>query len=211
MAAAPRDSERITLDDFTVDEAASMATCPHGLTGTITAKRRVTFAAACTGCPFRTRWTTSPQGRKLFLHEHEALQREHRQRAACRPLGTTNGGAGPCSSCSPPTSSAATAVDEAPHQRHNELNGRNDLIVVPQVHQNAAPNSRWWRFASPNTNLFSSLLGEDPQTIFLSGVRGGADIICEVAHRGLTPLLKACYFSGYLGQVLSLVEAPGRI
>ena len=71
-----------TLDDFTVDEAASTVTCPHGLTRTITAKRRVTFGAACTGCPFRARCTTSPQGRKLVLHEHDALQREHRQRAA---------------------------------------------------------------------------------------------------------------------------------
>jgi hypothetical protein len=71
-----------TLDDFTVDEAAGTATCPNGLTRTITAKRRVTFGAACTGCPLRNRCTTSPRGRKLELHEHDALQREHRQRAA---------------------------------------------------------------------------------------------------------------------------------
>ncbi|WP_120521701.1 transposase, partial [Arthrobacter celericrescens] len=71
-----------TLDDFTVDEAAGTVTCPHGLTRKITAKRRVTFGAACTGCPFRARCTTSPRGRKLVLHEHDALQREHRHRAA---------------------------------------------------------------------------------------------------------------------------------
>jgi IS5 family transposase len=70
-----------TLDDFTVDEAAGTVTCPNGLTRTITAKRRVTFGAACTGCPFRARCTTSPSGRKLVLHEHDALQRDHRQRA----------------------------------------------------------------------------------------------------------------------------------
>ena len=71
-----------TLDDFTVDEAAGTATCPNGITRTITAKRRVTFGAACTGCPLRDRCTASPRGRKLELHEHDALQREHRQRAA---------------------------------------------------------------------------------------------------------------------------------
>jgi IS5 family transposase len=71
-----------TLDDFTVDEAAGTVTCPHNITRAITAKRRVTFGAACTGCPFRARCTASPRGRKLVLHEHDALQREHRQRAA---------------------------------------------------------------------------------------------------------------------------------
>jgi IS5 family transposase len=71
-----------TLDDFRIDEAAGTATCPNGLTRTITAKRRVTFGAACTGCPLRNRCTPSPRGRKLELHEHDALQREHRQRAA---------------------------------------------------------------------------------------------------------------------------------
>ncbi|MHC6220610.1 transposase [Arthrobacter sp. MMS24-S77] len=71
-----------TLDDFTVDEAVGTATCPNGITRNITAKRRVTFGAACTGCPLRHRCTASPRGRKLVLHEHDALQREHRQRAA---------------------------------------------------------------------------------------------------------------------------------
>lgn len=70
-----------TLDDFTVDEAAGTATCPNGLTRKITAKRRVTFGAACSTCPLRTRCTASPQGRKLVLHEHDAQRRKHRQRA----------------------------------------------------------------------------------------------------------------------------------
>jgi IS5 family transposase len=70
-----------SLDDFTVDEAAGTMTCPNGLTRTITAKRRVTFGAACTGCPLRARCTASPRGRKIALHEHDALQRQHRQRA----------------------------------------------------------------------------------------------------------------------------------
>jgi len=70
-----------TLDDFTVDEAAGTATCPNGITKTITPKRNVTFGAACTGCPLRDRCTASARGRKLELHEHHALQREHRHRA----------------------------------------------------------------------------------------------------------------------------------
>jgi IS5 family transposase len=70
-----------SLDDFTVDEVAGTMTCPNGLTRKITAKRRVTFGAACTGCPLRARCTASPQGRKIELHEHDALQREHRKRA----------------------------------------------------------------------------------------------------------------------------------
>jgi hypothetical protein len=71
-----------TLDDFTVDEAVGTATCPNGITRNITAKRRVTFGAACTGRPLRHQCTASPRGRKLDLHEHDTLQREHRQRAA---------------------------------------------------------------------------------------------------------------------------------
>jgi IS5 family transposase len=70
-----------SLDDFTVDEVAGTMTCPNGLTRKITAKRRVTFGVACTGCPLRARCTASPQGRKIELHEHDALQREHRKRA----------------------------------------------------------------------------------------------------------------------------------
>ncbi|WP_164205476.1 transposase [[Micrococcus luteus] ATCC 49442] len=71
-----------TLGDLIVDEAAGTGTCPNGITKTITVKRRVTFGAACTGCPLRARCTASPRGRKLELHEHDALQREHRQRAS---------------------------------------------------------------------------------------------------------------------------------
>ena len=57
-------------------------TCPRNITRPNTAKRRVTFGIVCNGCPVRARCTTSPRGRKLVLHEHDALQREHRQRAA---------------------------------------------------------------------------------------------------------------------------------
>jgi hypothetical protein len=42
-----------TLDDFTVDEAAGTATCPHGVTRPISRTRVVTFGVACRGCPLR--------------------------------------------------------------------------------------------------------------------------------------------------------------
>jgi hypothetical protein len=69
------------LDDFTVDEAAGTVTCPHGSTRPITRSRAVTFGAACRGCPLRTQCTTAKDGRTLHLHEHDRLQRAHRQRA----------------------------------------------------------------------------------------------------------------------------------
>jgi hypothetical protein len=71
-----------TLDDFTVDESAGTATCPHGTTRPISRSRAVTFGSACRGCPLRERCTTATDGRTLHLHPHDALQRAHRIRAA---------------------------------------------------------------------------------------------------------------------------------
>jgi Transposase DDE domain/Transposase domain (DUF772) len=71
-----------TADEFTVDEAAGTATCPHGITRPISRTRAVTFGAACRGCPLRARCTTSATGRTLQIHQHDALQRAHRTRAA---------------------------------------------------------------------------------------------------------------------------------
>jgi IS5 family transposase len=78
-----------TLDDFTVDETTTTGTgtgtgtvtCPNGITRSITRTRNVIFGAACRDCPLRARCTTSARGRTLALHEHDALQRAHRQRA----------------------------------------------------------------------------------------------------------------------------------
>jgi hypothetical protein len=70
-----------TLDDFTVDEAAGTATCPHGITRPITRTRHVTFGVACRGCPLRNRCTTAGRGRSLVLHPHDALLRAHRVQA----------------------------------------------------------------------------------------------------------------------------------
>ena len=77
----PAVADGFTLDDFTVDETAGTATCPNGVTRKITLTRSVTFGVACRDCPLRSRCTTSKAGRGLQLHEHDALQREHRQRA----------------------------------------------------------------------------------------------------------------------------------
>jgi IS5 family transposase len=74
-----------TLDDFTVDEAAGTVTCPAGLTRRISARRNVTFGAACRGCPLRARCTTSKTGRALILHEHDALLRAARAGWAASP------------------------------------------------------------------------------------------------------------------------------
>jgi hypothetical protein len=71
----------VTIDDFTVDETTGTVTCPNGLTARITRTRKATFGARCRDCPLRQRCTTSSRGRKLALHEHDALQRAHRQRA----------------------------------------------------------------------------------------------------------------------------------
>ncbi len=70
-----------SVDDFTVDEQARTVTCPAGLVRTITASRSVTFGVACRTCPLQTQCSTASSGRCLTLHEHDALQREHRQRA----------------------------------------------------------------------------------------------------------------------------------
>jgi hypothetical protein len=74
-----------TLDDFTVNEAAGTVTCPNGVTRSITARRHVTFGAACRHCPLRARCTNSTRGRKLQLHHHDALLRQTRQKWADNP------------------------------------------------------------------------------------------------------------------------------
>jgi hypothetical protein len=74
-----------TLDDFTVNESTGTVTCPAGITRPISARRNVTFGAACRGCPLRARCTTSKTGRALILHEHDALLRAARADWATQP------------------------------------------------------------------------------------------------------------------------------
>lgn len=71
-----------TVDDFTIDRQAGTATCPAGVTRTVTSKGNVTFGIACRDCPLAARCTTSARGRKLVVGEHDELQRAHRKRAA---------------------------------------------------------------------------------------------------------------------------------
>jgi Transposase DDE domain len=68
-----------TLDDYTVNEEERTVTCPNGITRRITARRNVTFGAACRGGPLRIRCTTSKTGRSLILHEHDDLLRAARR------------------------------------------------------------------------------------------------------------------------------------
>jgi len=70
-----------TIDDFDIDEQSGTVTCPNGLTRPITAKGHVRFGAGCDGCPLRSQCTTAKNGRALRLHKHQALLREHRNRA----------------------------------------------------------------------------------------------------------------------------------
>jgi hypothetical protein len=74
-----------TLDDFTVDEAAGTVTCPAGITRPVSARRNVTFGAACRGCPLRSRCTTSKTGRALILHPRDAVLRAARRDWAASP------------------------------------------------------------------------------------------------------------------------------
>ena len=70
-----------TLDDFVRDTDAGTVTCPAGVTRRVSSKNTVSFESACAGCPLRQRCTTAKRGRKLVLHEHDLLHREHRKRA----------------------------------------------------------------------------------------------------------------------------------
>jgi hypothetical protein len=68
-----------TLDDFTINEQAGTVTCPNDITRPITTRRKVTFGAACRGCPLRQQCTTRKAGRSLTLHPHDALLRQARR------------------------------------------------------------------------------------------------------------------------------------
>jgi hypothetical protein len=74
-----------TLDDFTVDESAGTVTCPAGVIRRISARRTVTFGAACRGCPLRARCTANKTGRVLILHPRDVLLRAARRDWAARP------------------------------------------------------------------------------------------------------------------------------
>ena len=70
-----------TVDDFTVDHTAGTATCPNGLTRTISRAGWATFGAGCAGCPLRARCTRSRSGKTLRVGAHDARQRAARRAA----------------------------------------------------------------------------------------------------------------------------------
>jgi IS5 family transposase len=63
-----------TLDDFVIDLEAMTATCPNGITVTISARsRQARFTHRCEGCPLRTRCTRAATGKILSVHVHHDL------------------------------------------------------------------------------------------------------------------------------------------
>jgi Transposase DDE domain/Transposase domain (DUF772) len=74
-----------TVDDFTVDQAAGTVTCPNAITRPISVTGVATFGALCRTCPLRQRCTTSKTGRKIVLHNHDALLRQARRDWAADP------------------------------------------------------------------------------------------------------------------------------
>jgi hypothetical protein len=73
-----------TIDDFTVNEQAGTVTCPNGVTRRITRRRKVTFGAACQGCPLRSRCTARAKGRAMSLHDQDVILRQARRDWAAR-------------------------------------------------------------------------------------------------------------------------------
>ncbi|WP_431901261.1 IS1182 family transposase [Nonomuraea sp. bgisy101] len=74
-----------TVDDFTVNEADGVLTCPNGTTKKITKARNVVFGVACHACPLRTRCTSNKQGRTVRLHPQDAVLRQARADWAADP------------------------------------------------------------------------------------------------------------------------------
>jgi transposase len=74
-----------TVDDFTVDHASGTVTCPNAISRPISTTGVATFGALCRACPLRSRCTTCKTGRKLVLHEHDALLRRARRDWAADP------------------------------------------------------------------------------------------------------------------------------
>ena len=65
-----------TKDDFTIDLAAAVVTCPAGRVARLTrhghGELRARFRSACANCPLASRCTTSARGRAITVGPHEA-------------------------------------------------------------------------------------------------------------------------------------------
>jgi IS5 family transposase len=64
--------DQFDRDDFTIDHDARTATCPAGITVTITASGTATFGAKCRGCQLRHRCTSAADGRSLTIKSYDA-------------------------------------------------------------------------------------------------------------------------------------------
>jgi hypothetical protein len=74
-----------TVDDFPVDEKAGTVECPAGHTRPLSRTRVASFGALCRNCPLRERCTKSKTGRKIVLHQRDALLRQARRDWAADP------------------------------------------------------------------------------------------------------------------------------
>jgi hypothetical protein len=70
-----------TVDDFTVDHTTGTATCPNGLTRTISRTGFATFGVACADCPLQARCTRDRTGRTLRIGIHDERLRAARRAA----------------------------------------------------------------------------------------------------------------------------------
>jgi hypothetical protein len=69
-----------TKDDFTIDLAARMVTCPAGQQVAINPSGEARFGSRCRSCPLRSRCTTATRGRTVLVYPWEAeLQAARRQ------------------------------------------------------------------------------------------------------------------------------------
>ncbi len=62
-----------TIDDFTIDTASGVVTCPQGFTVPISRRGSASFGPRCRSCPLRERCTRSRKGRTIRVHRHHDL------------------------------------------------------------------------------------------------------------------------------------------
>lgn len=65
-------ADQFDRDDFRIDHGARTATCPAGITVTITTSDAATFKAKCRGCALRSRCTSAADGRSLTITSYDA-------------------------------------------------------------------------------------------------------------------------------------------
>jgi Transposase DDE domain/Transposase domain (DUF772) len=70
-----------TVDDFTIDHANGIVTCPSGISRGISRTGTASFGAACRDCALRARCTTRTHGKAIRIRPHDALQRAARRNA----------------------------------------------------------------------------------------------------------------------------------